>query len=607
MKILILLITLMAVICVVCYCKREKFTQAPLRDPSHLAANVFRASNTILAAAGAISVKLDDLTLPDSVKDNYNEWIEKGFVSPIKDQMLCGGCWAFATCATLADRLTICTNGAWYPPFGLSEQVMISCGAEMNMDFYQGCNGGIPQFAINALAKEGVPADSECIDCGSQGSGGGGTQRSGGVVNPNDASTCSSGGNVYAQTDYTFWQTGCDGENSCSLSAASSCPCDVITAQMEQAQQPDTPFNVKYKAADEAHNYTLHGDNDELDTVDLWPNIPPDIIKGNVERMKKAIYYEGPLTVGYRVTNDFYTYWQTASKDNYYKYDGSSAMAGGHAVCIVGWKKMKNGTPVWICKNSWGANGGYGFPDGPKWKDPVTGKEVVKYLGGFWNHIMGENDSFIESNASGPRPDIWNPEITKYLPNGGADIPKDWYETMTVRDIYEMTKSGGGGDTPQPPQPVTPISEENTPPLPQPIEISSDKFSVINLTPVNISPESISDFFSNGNNLYMIGSNNSSTLIKAMNYLPNKSELSQADVQQIIDDLSENVQGYLVIAARGDANNYWYIDGNPQNWTGIFGQPPVKRAATNKKFVAETFNLFEGLRIQAPIVQLSSK
>lgn len=611
MKILLLIFALLVLIFVV-FLRRERFTTSTktLRDPMQLSATVFRASNTILAAVGTYNDHLDGLTLPKSVEDNFNEWVEKGFVSPIKDQMLCGGCWAFAACGSLADRLSICTNGQWYAPFGLSEQVLISCGQDMEMDFYQGCDGGIPQFAINAISKYGIPADSKCIECGA-GGGGSSSGRSGGVVNPNDTSTCTSGGSAYAQTDYTWWQTGCDGTSSCSLSSASTCPCDGINAQMKQVEGSTTKFDNKYKAVDEAHNYTLHGDNDQLNTVDLWPNIPPNVIKDNVLRMKKAIYYEGPLTVGYRVTNDFYTYWSTASADNYYKYDGASPMAGGHAVCIVGWKKMKDGTPVWICKNSWGANGGYGFPDGPKWKDPGNGKTVPKYIGGFWNHIMGDNDSFIESNASGAHPDIFNPEIAKYLPNEGKDIPENWYETMTVRDIYNMARGSNSQPTPTPPvTPDTPTPDTPKPPvtpIDEPINIQSSIFSVINLSPVNVTPESIDKFFANTNNQYMIGSNNPSVIVDVMNYLPDKNALTQTDMRKLVDDLSANITGYLVFATRGEANNYWYFDGNPLNWDSIFGRPTVHRAASTKKFVEEVFDLFQGLRISAPIVQLSNK
>lgn len=580
-------------------------TSKELRDPMHLSATVYRVTNTILTAANVYTDAMDKLQLPDSINDRYNEWIEKGYVSAVKDQMLCGGCWAFATCSSLADRLTIATAGKWHSLYGLSEQVLISCGGDMGMDFYQGCEGGIPHFAIDALSKVGIPADLSCKTCGGQPpdvSGGGQANRGGGVVNPNNTNTCASGGNTYAATNYTWWQTGCDGNTSCSLTAASTCPCALVTSNMQNL----TDFNVKYKTIGEAHTYTSHGPNNELHTVDLWPDIPQDIINANVIRMKKAIYYEGPITIGYRVTQDFYSYWPTATKDNYYKYDGRSPMAGGHAVVIVGWDKMADGTPVWIMKNSWGVNGGYGFPDGPKVTDSDTGKQSPKYLGGFWNHIMGINDSFVESNAVGAHPDLSVSEIAKQLPNNGKDIPSNWNEIMTLRQIYELSSNQ------QPVTPVMPHSPLPHPASPQPpgyspVVINSDTFSTITLTPENITPQSISIFFQDRDNYYMVGANNSDMIRHIMTYLPNSESLTVQNLADLVRNLRKNVRGYLVIGARGSANNYYYLSGDPADWQDIFNDTYVGRAATIKKFSSEVFPKFQSLRVQAPIVQLSKK
>nr|QBK87195.1 MAG: papain family cysteine protease [Marseillevirus LCMAC201] len=626
-EVLLLLIITLFGIFYLCYYHQTPIEglNETLRDPAHLSATVYRATNTILTAANIYSDAMDKLPLPTEITDAYNEWINKGFISPIKDQMLCGGCWAFATCASLTDRLTIATNGHWYPLFGLSEQILISCGGDMGMQFYQGCEGGIPHFAIDALTKNGVPADSKCLVCSpgdSGGSNGTGLQRSGGVVNPNNASTCNTGGNVYAATNYTWWQTGCDGNTSCSLAAASTCPCAEVNAQMKQLHDNvSSPFNVKYKTIGEAHNYTVHGKNNELHTVDLWPNIPQEVITKNVIRMKKAIYYEGPITIGYRVTQDFYTFWPTSAVDNYYKYDGRSPMTGGHAVVIVGWKKMADGTPVWIVKNSWGANGGYGFPDGPKWNNPVTGKSQIKYLGGFWNHIMGINDSFIESNASGAHPNLHIPEINKYI---DETIPPNWNKIMTLRDVYLKTAESKGKPPVTPPVtpiplPVTPIPPPVTPiPLPPvtpipaeepgytPIVLSSDKFNVVNLTPDNITPQALEEFFSRPDSMYMVGANDTETVNTIMSLLPiDKDRLSENDIQKLSRDIQKNIKGYILIAAKGDTNNYYYMDGDPVDWASLFNKDYANRAATIKKFVDDIYSKFQGLRLQAPVVQLS--
>lgn len=600
--------------------KLEPERSTGLIDPMQLAATVFRTSNTILTAADVFSDKMDSLPLPENIKDEYNEWIEKGFISTVKDQMLCGGCWAFATCGTLADRLTIVTNGGWAPKFGLSEQVLISCGDEFNMQFYQGCEGGIPQYAITALASEGVPADISCPSCAkveesTEPTEGGGSKRSGGVVNPNDAGTCASGGSVYASTDYSYFQTGCDGNTSCNLVNASTCPCESAKSQMRQLD----PHNAAtlYKTVGDAHSYTSHGENDQLHTVDLWPDIPDKVIKENVLRMKKAIYYEGPLTIGYRVTKDFYTYWPTATSDNYYRYDGRSAMAGGHAVSIVGWKKTSDGTPVWICKNSWGVNGGYGF-DKPTIVDEATGEEIPKYRGGFWNHIMGENDSFVESNAIGAHPDIHNPEISRFLPNNAKDIPKEWFETMTIREIYESAK----GVTPT--DPVTPIFPPKPQPKPEPKPepkpqpkpepkpqpkptISSDIFNITTMTSVNTSTQSIRQFFLQPNSRYMLGASSTSDLQSIIDILPVKDTLTQNAMYDLAAQISALNTGFIVLGTKGNYNNYYYLVGMPSDWDSKNVDTYSYKAATITKFSNDLEYQLDLLSLSAPIAQISTK
>ena len=70
----------------------------------------------------------------------YVNWVEKGGVNPVKDQLHCGACWAFATIGAI--------EGAYFAQTGellsLSEQQLIDC--DINPDEFghtnKGCNGG---------------------------------------------------------------------------------------------------------------------------------------------------------------------------------------------------------------------------------------------------------------------------------------------------------------------------------------------------------------------------------------------------------------------------------------------------------------------------------
>lgn len=493
-----------------------------LRNPNQLPGNFFRPSNTFLVPSQNFEDAMDKLPLPDSVKDEFTEWIDKGLLPVTKDQMSCGGCWAFATAATISARISIATNGKWDEPFGLSDQYLISCGGTMGMQQWQGCQGGIPQYAIDSLQNEGLPKDAK---------------------------------DVTLPTKYTYFQTNRDENSSCAISPASTCACSLIQ---------DKITGPRYSTVGDAHTYTVHGPDKQIQGVELWPNISQDIIDENVARMKKAIYYEGPFTVGIKVTEDFYKFVPTT--DNYFKYDGKSQDLGGHAVTVLGWKKAKDGTPVWICKNSWGDNWGYGFPQGVTWKNPITEQTEIKYSGGFWNHIMGINDSYIESNAVGGHPNLKDPDIAKFLPNNGEKIPIDWYKTMTIRDIYNHH------DAPD-------VKPDETKKKTDKRFVKDDYIVTVkgidaikgaagtDLIPVSL--QDIHDFFDNPVSKYLVAGTDND-FESMMKYLPGKGKPINADtLSDIIDDIQDNITDYVVLGIKGDNGIKYWLIGDTNEWNAF--------------------------------------
>ena len=621
------ILLLLLVFGILWYCKCNQSQKSLILEKFTMEDSEYRASNTFLVPVKNFESKIDQLKLPANVVDNFNEWIEKGLVSPVKDQMRCGGCWGFATVSSLADRLMIATNGKWDPPFGLSEQQIISCGGQFGMKFYNGCNGGLPQYAIDALTLHGIPMDVNCSESGCGGRGGSAPQNvstgsgKAGVVNP--SATCKSGNVSYASVPYTWWQTGCDANSGCSLAPASTCSCSIVQKQMNEVDTAGIGAD-KFKTIGKAHTYTTHDDKDAINTVDLWPNISPATIAKNVERMKKAIYWNGPITVGYRVYADFYKFWPTASPNNYYKYDGRSRTDGGHAVTIVGWKKIGN-VPVWIIKNSWGSDTGYGFPNGPKRKNPLTGKMEPRYPGGFWNHAMGINDSFIESNSCGAHPDLTVPAIKSLMTQ---HVPKNWYETTTLRAIHEAESSGKQlpkpiGPIVVPPHPhhkpikptPTPIGPIVVPPHPHPIGPivptpvpHTSKFKIVNAIPSNTTPQSISEFYKMHNSAFILGTLDEKTSTAVMNELDaTKTEYSNSDVTELVQKLMKTVSGYLVLGLRGSTNNYYYIFGDPANWGVYIKYDFVKKSATLENLAHNLFIKLQTLNYYSPVIMASKK
>ena len=59
----------------------------------------------------------------------------KDYVSPVRNQLSCGSCYAFGTLAMFEARVRILTNGTKTP--GFSTQDIVSC-----CEYSQGCEGG---------------------------------------------------------------------------------------------------------------------------------------------------------------------------------------------------------------------------------------------------------------------------------------------------------------------------------------------------------------------------------------------------------------------------------------------------------------------------------
>ena len=87
----------------------------------------------------------DDSDLPASVN-----WVEAGGVTPVKDQLHCGACWAFSAIGAL--------EGAYFAKYGdlltFSEQQLIDCDTEPHTYWddspqNKGCHGGDMELAFD--------------------------------------------------------------------------------------------------------------------------------------------------------------------------------------------------------------------------------------------------------------------------------------------------------------------------------------------------------------------------------------------------------------------------------------------------------------------------
>jgi hypothetical protein len=101
---------------------------------------------------------------PDASRFSWHDYEGQDWMTEIKDQRTCGGCWAFASLAATEGCYNVAI-GTPYLNIDLSEQVIISCTSG-------GCSGGMPEPVVQYLRHTGVP-DEQCYpylaldgDCG---------------------------------------------------------------------------------------------------------------------------------------------------------------------------------------------------------------------------------------------------------------------------------------------------------------------------------------------------------------------------------------------------------------------------------------------------------
>jgi len=85
-------------------------------------------------------------SIPSSI-----DWRARGIVTNVKNQGMCGSCWAFSTTGTLEGQHALSSGHL----DSLSEQNLVDCSSSN-----YGCSGGWPSIAMQYIKKNGIDSES---------------------------------------------------------------------------------------------------------------------------------------------------------------------------------------------------------------------------------------------------------------------------------------------------------------------------------------------------------------------------------------------------------------------------------------------------------------
>jgi hypothetical protein len=277
---------------------------------------LFQAQFSMLAPIKIKPLEMDTkMKLPSSF-DGTKVW--RKYLEPIRNQGLCGSCYAFATVFVLSTRLAIYSKGKYKYQLSPSKLIFCSNPIELKEDDERpeeeliretmskklpfdyttpqslirknimSCSGETLISAWQFLYRFGVPEDS-CLGYGD---------------NQNPAAM-----NLML-TDVI--------EKSC---------VDVLGSSM------DVCMNKEKMISHRAGGYY---------------SVPKDEYE-----IRRDIYHWGPCSSGFVIHEDFLDW----NGKGVYEYDKKSGVIGGHAIVIMGWGE-EGGKKYWIVRNSWGEDWG---------------------------------------------------------------------------------------------------------------------------------------------------------------------------------------------------------------------------------------------------------
>jgi len=279
----------------------SRWNNVPLSAMKSLAGVKIEESRVAVQNITREVTTIPDTAIPDSF-DSATNWPKCAkVINDIRDQSMCGCCWAFGGASAASDRLCIATGGKTAVP--LSAQAVCFCSSS------DGCDGGQIDTPWDYISEHGVVTGAQQKFTGS------GTDPD--PFGSSSSEYCSAFSLPHCH------HHGPQGKDPFPAEGTTGCP---------QQTSPQCP--KKCDAGSKAS------------PSDKWTFSGSTQSASGEAAIQKAIMAGGPVETAFTVYTDFANY----VSGIYHHVSGS--IEGGHAVRIVGWG-VDGGNKYWKVANSW--------------------------------------------------------------------------------------------------------------------------------------------------------------------------------------------------------------------------------------------------------------
>jgi C1A family cysteine protease len=345
-------------------------------------------------------IEIEDVQVPKQFK---GQEIWKEFFIPVRDQGLCGSCWAFSSTFVLSARLAIMSNGRYKYIFAPAKLIFCNFATTTNQSISEN-NSETDEIRLRLQNK--FPFDRKIEGIGEK---------------EKLAYGCE--GETLINTYQFLFRYGVP-ENSCFNYGDEEDPNTVVNLKIKSILNNECSdfTSVTFDKCPSDDSYLVSHRVGGYYYVPGTKSFNNKVVDGSEYTLRKEIFKFGPVTTGMMCYNDFMEW----DGKGIYKYDGKSEKVGGHAVVIVGWGEEGN-KKFWWVRNSWGSDWGYD---------------------GYFKIIRGENHCEIEENCFVGFPNI--PSLSRYLDHPLLFQQEDFatkylwgtYDSGYKKTIYENLALG---------------------------------------------------------------------------------------------------------------------------------------------------------------------